>query len=70
MVSLTCDAVFTLPLHLQRLNVDTLVADEASTGNASVWLAETFFTRPEKENKLCFRHKWLKTRRERKHEKK
>lgn len=41
---LTCDAVFTLPLHLQRLNIDALVADKASTGNASVWLAEAFFT--------------------------
>lgn len=39
---LTSDAVFTLALHLQRLNVDALVTNKASTGNASVWLAETF----------------------------
>lgn len=48
---LTSDAVFTLALHLQRLNIDALVTNKASTGNASVWLAETFLVQPEKEKK-------------------
>lgn len=43
---LTSDAVFTLSLHLQRLNIDALVANEAGTGDAAVWLAETFFRQP------------------------
>ena len=59
MYFLTSDAVFTLSLHLQRLNIDTLVANEASTGNATVWLTETFFRQSKKENKLCFRYNCL-----------
>lgn len=46
MAFLTSNAIFTLTLHLQRLNIDTLVTNKASTGNASVWLAETFLTGP------------------------
>lgn len=41
---LTCNPVFTLPLHLRRLHVDALVADETSTGDAPVRLAEPFVT--------------------------
>lgn len=48
---LTSDTVFTLAKHLQRLNIDTSVANEASTGNATVRLAETFFTGPTKKTK-------------------
>lgn len=41
---LTCDAVFALTLHLQRLDIDALIPDKAGTGNASVWLTETLVT--------------------------
>lgn len=41
---LTCNAVFILPLLLQRLDIDTAVTDESSTGNATIWLAKMFFT--------------------------
>lgn len=50
---LTCNAVFILPLLLQRLDIDTAVTDESSTGNATIWLAKMFFTWPKekKQNK-------------------
>lgn len=41
---LTRDAVLALALHLQRLHVDALVADEASAGDAPVRLTEAFVT--------------------------
>lgn len=41
---LTCDAVFALTLHLQRLDIDALIPNKAGTGDASVWLTETFVT--------------------------
>lgn len=61
---LTCDAVFALTLHLQRLNIDALIANEAGTGNASIRLAETFFFGSGKTNKLPLgRHYLNKTER-------
>lgn len=40
---LTCDLGFDLALHLQRVDEDAAVADEAGAGYSSVRLAETFF---------------------------
>lgn len=46
MVSLespTCDLIFYLPLHVQRLHVDSAVANEPGAGDPSVGLAEPIF---------------------------
>lgn len=40
---LTCDLGLDLALHLQRLNIDAAVTDEAGAGYASVRLAEPLF---------------------------
>lgn len=40
---LTCDLGFDLALHLQRVDKDAAVADEACAGYSSVRLAEAFF---------------------------
>lgn len=40
---LTCDLGFDLALHLQRVDEDAAVADEAGAGYSSVRLAETLF---------------------------
>lgn len=40
---LTCDLGLNLTLHLQRVNKDAAVADEAGAGDASVRLAEPLF---------------------------
>lgn len=40
---LTCDLGFDLALHLQRVDEDAAVADEAGAGDSSVRLAETLF---------------------------
>lgn len=40
---LTCDLGLDLALHLQRVDEDAAVTDEAGAGYASVWLAESLF---------------------------
>lgn len=39
----TCDLGFDLALHLQRVDEDAAVPDEAGAGDASVRLAESLF---------------------------
>lgn len=48
---LTGDAVFAFSLHLQGLHINTSVAYESSTSNASVRLAEVLFKRSKKKEK-------------------
>lgn len=59
-IILTRDAVLTLALHLQRLHVDALVPDEASAGDAPVWLTEAFVTRSGRKKKrgIFFFHEY------------
>ena len=40
---LTCDLGLDLSLHLQRVDEDAAITDEAGTGNTSVRLAESLF---------------------------
>lgn len=42
---LTCDLGFNLALHLQRVDKDAAVADEARAGYSSVRLAEALFVK-------------------------
>lgn len=42
-ILLTCDLGLNLPLHLQRVDENAAVADEAGAGDASVRLAESIF---------------------------
>ena len=39
----TCDLIFYFPLHVQRLHVDSAVANKSCTGNPSVRLTESIF---------------------------
>lgn len=39
----TCDLIFYFPLHVQRLHIDSAVANESCACNPSVWLTESIF---------------------------
>lgn len=39
----TCDLIFYFPLHVQRLHIDSAVANKSCTCNPSVWLTESIF---------------------------
>lgn len=52
---LTCDLGFDLTLHLQRVDEDAAVADEACAGYSSVGLAEALFVKVVPETTKIFR---------------
>ena len=39
----TCDLIFYFPLHMQRLHIDSAVANKSCTRNPSVRLTESIF---------------------------
>lgn len=53
---LTCDLSFDLTLHLQRVDKDAAVTNEAGAGYTSVWLTESLFIKilpTENQRKEC-----------------